>query len=136
MAAAEDMELIQLVVTTAFFHRILKEEIYLEQPESHVATGQENKVYRLHKSLYGLKQNSRNWNEKFDKFFTKFGLVPSNANSCVYNLRRGGEIIVVAISVDYGFVASSSKQIISEIIQHLQLKFEIVSRPADYLSAC
>ncbi len=47
-------------VTTAFLHGILKEEIYLEKTEGHVAKVQEKKVYRLHKSLYGLKQTSRN----------------------------------------------------------------------------
>ena len=100
MAAAEDMKLFQLDVTIAFLYGILKEEIYLEQPEGHVATGQEKKLYRLQKSLYGLKQASRNWNEKFGDFLTKFGFVPSNADSCVYTLRRGGERTVVAIWVD------------------------------------
>ena len=126
------MKLFQLDVTIAFLYGIFKEEIYLEQPEGHVATGQENKLYRLQKSLYGLKQASRNWNEKFGDFLTKFGFVPSNADSCVYTLQRGGEITVVAIWVDDGLVASSNKQIISDIIRHLQLEFEIVSRPADY----
>jgi hypothetical protein len=63
-------------VTTAFLHGVLKEEVYLRQPEGHVIPGQETQVYRLQKSLYGLKQASRNWNEKFDEFLTKFGLVP------------------------------------------------------------
>lgn len=132
LAAAEDLELFQLDVTTAFLHGVLREEIYLEQPKGRIIGGQENKVYRLHKSLYGLKQASRNWNEKFGEFLSRFGLNPSNADTCVYHLRRGGEMTVVSIWVDDGLVASSSKQVISEIIHYLQLEFEIVSRPADY----
>lgn len=60
VTAAEDLELYQLDVTTAFLHGVLKEEVYLRQPEGHVIPGQETQVYRLHKSLYGLKQASRN----------------------------------------------------------------------------
>lgn len=131
VTAAEDLELYQLDVTTAFLHGVLKEEVYLRQPEGHVIPGQETQVYRLHKSLYGLKQASRNWNEKFDEFLTKFGLVPSQADSCVYFLRKDGEITIVSIWVDDGLVASSSKKIVLEIIEYLQLQFEIVSRPAD-----
>jgi hypothetical protein len=43
-------------VKTAFLNGELDEEIYMNQPDGFVAPGQENKVYRLRKSLYGLKQ--------------------------------------------------------------------------------
>ncbi len=51
---------------------------------------------------------------------------------CLHSTTRWRNNSIVAIWVDDGLVASSSKQVISEIIQHLQLEFEIVSRPADY----
>ena len=37
-----------------YLHMVLKEEIYIEQPEDSIA--QEDKVCRLMHSLYGLKQ--------------------------------------------------------------------------------
>ena len=43
-------------VKTAFLNSELEEEIYMEQPESFVVHGQENKVCKLDKFLYGLKQ--------------------------------------------------------------------------------
>ena len=42
-------------VTTTFLNDELKEEIYMEQPEGFVIHGQESKVYKLDKYLYGLK---------------------------------------------------------------------------------
>jgi hypothetical protein len=33
----------------------LEEEIYMDQPDGFIANGQENKVCKLLKSLYGLK---------------------------------------------------------------------------------
>ena len=43
-------------VKLAYLHGVLKEEIYMEQLEDFVAKGKENKVCRLMRSLYGLKQ--------------------------------------------------------------------------------
>ena len=44
----------------------LEEEIYTDQPEGFVELVQENKVCKLIKSLYDLKQTPKQWHEKFD----------------------------------------------------------------------
>ena len=55
IVVAKNLELIQLDVTTDFFHGNLEEEINMEQPKGFVASGQGHLVCRLKKSLYGLK---------------------------------------------------------------------------------
>ncbi len=131
IAATEDLELLQIDVTTAFLHGELEEELYLQQPEGFTVTGKESSVYRLHKSLYGLKQASRTWNQKFDDFLTRFGLTASLADPCVYYLREGCNITMVAIWVDDGLVASNRKELLLAIVQYLQTHFRITSGPAD-----
>ena len=59
VVATDNLESIQLDVKMAFLHSDLKEEIYIEQPKGFVATGQEQLVFQLRKSLYGLKQEPR-----------------------------------------------------------------------------
>uniref|UniRef100_A0A6N2K712 Integrase catalytic domain-containing protein n=1 Tax=Salix viminalis TaxID=40686 RepID=A0A6N2K712_SALVM len=54
----------QMDVKTAFLNGELEEEIYMDQPEGFVATGTENLVCRL-RSIYGLKQASRQCGSKF-----------------------------------------------------------------------
>ena len=54
--AIHNLEIHQMDVKTAFLNGDLDEEIYMEQTEVFIVPGQENKVCRLVKSIYGLKQ--------------------------------------------------------------------------------
>ena len=55
IASLYNMDIHQMDVKITFLNGQLDEEIYMEQPEGFVVEGQENKVCRLVKSLYGLK---------------------------------------------------------------------------------
>ena len=55
-AALQDWEIEAMDVKLAYLHRVLKEEIYMEQLEGFIAQGDEDKVCRLVHSLYRLKQ--------------------------------------------------------------------------------
>ncbi|GJW10416.1 retrovirus-related pol polyprotein from transposon TNT 1-94 [Tanacetum coccineum] len=48
-------------VRTTFLNGILREEVYVSQPEGFVDPENPNHVYKLKKALYGLKQASRAW---------------------------------------------------------------------------
>ena len=56
IAALRNLEIHQMDVKTTFLNGDLDKEIYMEQPEDFIAFGQEKKVCRLVKSMYGLKQ--------------------------------------------------------------------------------
>ena len=51
----EDLHLEKLDVKTTFIHVDLDEEIYMAQPQGFEVKGKENLVWKLKKSLYGLK---------------------------------------------------------------------------------
>ena len=55
IATIHNLEIHQMDVKTTFLNGDLDEEIYMEQPEGFIVPGQEKKVCRLDKSLYGLK---------------------------------------------------------------------------------
>ena len=50
-----NLELYQMDVKTAFLNGELDEEIYMDQPIDFVTKGQEHKVCKLKRSIYGLK---------------------------------------------------------------------------------
>ena len=50
-----DYEIWQMDVKTAFFNGNLEEDIYMQQPKEFVASGKDNLVCKLQKSIYGLK---------------------------------------------------------------------------------
>ncbi|KAA0034969.1 gag/pol protein [Cucumis melo var. makuwa] len=54
-----DYEIWQIDVKTAFLNDNLEESIFMSQPEGFITQGQEQKVCKLNRSIYGLKQASR-----------------------------------------------------------------------------
>ena len=52
-------------VKLAYLHRVFKEDIYMEQLEGFIAKGEENKVCKLVRSPYRLKQAGQVWNRTF-----------------------------------------------------------------------
>jgi hypothetical protein len=59
LVAHFDLELHQMDVKTAFLNGHLDDTIFMTQPEGYVVKGKENMGCRLKKSIYGLKQASR-----------------------------------------------------------------------------
>jgi len=53
-------------VKMAFLNGNLSKYVYMTQPEGFVDPKNARKVYKLMKSIYGLKQASRSWNLQFN----------------------------------------------------------------------
>ena len=71
IAAAQNWEIHQMDVKTAFLHGKLSDELYLAAPKGFDFP--EGKVMRLKKSLYGLKQAPRNWYNTLSEFLISNG---------------------------------------------------------------
>jgi hypothetical protein len=80
-------------VKTTFLNGELDEDIYVDQPDGFVVKGEEQKVCKLLKFLYCLKQAPKQWHEKLDTTLTSVGYVVNEADRCVY-YRLGGVILL------------------------------------------
>ncbi|GJS15739.1 retrovirus-related pol polyprotein from transposon TNT 1-94 [Tanacetum coccineum] len=67
-AAHMNMIVYQMDVKTAFLNGILREEVYVSQPDGFVDQDNPNHVYKLKKALYGLKQAPHAWYDLLSKF--------------------------------------------------------------------
>jgi hypothetical protein len=89
-------------VKIAFVNGELEEKIYMTQSDGFVVKGQEDKVCKLVKSLYVLKQAHKQWHEKFDVTLISAGFSVNEASRCVY-YRHGGvrELYYACMSMTY-----------------------------------
>ncbi|GJY31335.1 retrovirus-related pol polyprotein from transposon TNT 1-94, partial [Tanacetum coccineum] len=66
-ATHKNMTVYQMDVKTSFLNGVLREEVYVSQPEGFIDQDHPNDMYRLNKALYGLKQAPRAWYDQFSK---------------------------------------------------------------------
>ncbi|PWA63339.1 zinc finger, CCHC-type [Artemisia annua] len=100
IAAYYDYEIWQMDVKTAFLNGRLDEDIYMEQPEGYVNPEFPNRVCKLQRFIYGLKQASRQCNKRFDEEIKKFGFSQNLDEPCVYHKASGSNVIFFILYVD------------------------------------
>lgn len=125
LAASNGWEIHHLDVKTAFLHGELKEDVYVKQPEGFVIEGSENKVYKLKKALYGLRQAPRVWNEKLNNVLERLKFTKCSKEPSLYHKRRGGNLRLVAVYVDDLLVTESSLELIVEFKKEMSKVFEM-----------
>ena len=113
IAASLKLNIFQDDVPTAFLKGNIKETIYMEQPEG-FQEGSKNDVCWLKKTLYGLKQSPREWNNVLDGYLKEQGVTQSKSDTCIYfksttsktghcpinDIKNGAPVLLVGVYVD------------------------------------
>jgi len=84
LASSKSWSLSHLDVKSAFLNGPLEEDMYVTQPPGFEVSGKEHMVYKLHKTLYGLKQVPRAWNKRIDQFLLQIGFKKCKAEYGIY----------------------------------------------------
>ena len=124
IVALRNLEAHQMDVKIAFLNRDLEEEIYIEQPEGFYAPGQEKKVCRLEKSLYGLKQTPKQWHEKFDNVMLSHGFKINKCDKCVYVKDDEHEYVIVCLYINDMLIVGSDGKMITSTKNMLNSRFD------------
>lgn len=114
----------QLDVNNAFLHGDLHEDVYMKIPQGYAREG-DARVCRLRKSLYGLRQASRNWYHKFTGALVSIGFKQSKADHSLFTFRRGESFVGALIYVDDVLLAGNDEKKIQYVKDFLDKKFSI-----------
>lgn len=125
LAAKHEWEVHHLDVKSAFLNGTLYKEVYVNQPEGYVKAGQEGKVYRLFKALYGLRQAPRAWYTKLNKCLLKLGFVKCPLEHDVYTKREGDESLIIGVYVDDLIITGTSVSNICKFKNQMATEFEM-----------
>ena len=93
------------------------EELYMQAPPGY--DSDLHIIKHLLKSLYGLKQASRCWYDTLVRALKSLGFTTSVADPGVFITHVSGQILILAVHVDYCVLAGSSSDLISEYKQKL-----------------
>ncbi|GKA15012.1 retrovirus-related pol polyprotein from transposon TNT 1-94 [Tanacetum coccineum] len=89
-----NMIIYQMDIKTAFLNGILREEVYVSQPDGFVDPKNPNHVYKLKKSLYGLKQAPRAWYDLLSSFLLSQKFSKGTVDPTLFIRREGKDILL------------------------------------------
>jgi hypothetical protein len=126
LAANLDWPLQQFDVKNAFLHGELSEEVYMDLPPGcMIPEIHSQKVCRLKKSLYGLKQSPRAWFGRFTKSMIDFGYHQSNSDHTLFLKRKQDKITTLIVYVDDMVVTGNDPEERKNLQNYLSKEFEM-----------
>ncbi|GJW65092.1 retrovirus-related pol polyprotein from transposon TNT 1-94, partial [Tanacetum coccineum] len=122
-AAHMNMIVYQMDVKTAFLNGILREEVYVSQPDGFLDQDNPNHLYKLKKALYGLKQAPRAWYDLLLKFLLSQEFSKGTVNPTLFIRRHEKDILLVQIYIDDIIFASTTPELYYRFSKRLRASF-------------
>ncbi|GJU64183.1 retrovirus-related pol polyprotein from transposon TNT 1-94 [Tanacetum coccineum] len=114
---------------------ILREEVYVSQPDGFVDQDNPNHVYKLKKALYGLKQAPRAWYDLLSKFLLSQEFSKGTVDPTLFIRRQDKDLLLVQIYVDDIIFASTTPELCDQfsIIICSQFKMPMMGKISFFL---
>ncbi|KAL2461978.1 cysteine-rich RLK (RECEPTOR-like protein kinase) 8 [Abeliophyllum distichum] len=127
LSANLDWPLQQFEVNNAFLHGELYEEVYMELPLSYkIEEKQGQKVCKLRKSLYGLKQSPRAWFGRFTSATKAVGYKQSkSADHTLFLKKQQGKAIALIVYVDDMIVKENDPEERKALQEYMSREFKM-----------
>ena len=127
LAAQFNCHMEQFDIPNAYVKASVDEGIYLSQPEAFIDEHWPERVLKLKKALYDLKQAGRNWNQHFKEFLLSLGLVQCRCDPCMYYMvvEEGTTFVIMIVYVDDVLALSPSAQAVELFLEAVDREFNI-----------
>jgi hypothetical protein len=125
----------QLDVKTAYLNGDVDTEIYLAPPGGYESEFGD-KVLKLKKAIYGLKQSGLKWNETITKYLHSIGFKQSSNDPCLFLRMRDGKLTgMIVLYVDDILLSCKTQQELREVRDKLTARFSmnLLGKPKSYL---
>ncbi|GKD59136.1 retrovirus-related pol polyprotein from transposon TNT 1-94, partial [Tanacetum coccineum] len=104
---------------------LLREELYVSQPDGFVDPDNPNHVYKLKKALYGLKQAPHAWYDMLSSFLISQDFSKGLVDPTLFIHREGKELLLVQIYVDDIIFAASTPELCDLFAKIMCSKFKM-----------
>ena len=126
LATNFDWPLQQFDVKNAFLPGERSKEVYMDLPPGCMVTErQKQKVWKVKKSLYGLKQSLRAWLGRFTKSMSTFGYKLNNSDHTLFLKKQHEKITTLIVYVDDMIVTSNNPEEMKALKEYLSKEFEM-----------
>jgi hypothetical protein len=99
-AASKRFKLYQMDMKSAFQNGVIREEVFVRQPPSFENPKYPNRVYKLSKALYELKQAPRAWYTRLKTFVLEHGYVMGSIDKTLFTLKYDNDFLLIQIYMD------------------------------------
>ena len=127
----------QLDVETAFLYGEIDDDIYMEIPEGIISSREirSSNLWKLHKSLYGLKISPKKWNDMFTQVIENLGFESHYLDPCLFIKSNSRGQIFVLLYVDDILIMGNDEREIKYNINKLSEAFTIknLGQPKEFL---
>jgi hypothetical protein len=82
-------------VKSAFLNSVIQEEVYVRQPPYFESSKYLDRVYKLSKALYRLKQASWAWYARLKTFLLEHGCVMGSVDKTLFTLNHDTDFLLV-----------------------------------------
>jgi hypothetical protein len=104
---------------------ILEEEVYVRQVHGFESEKYPQRVYKLRKAMYGLKQTPRAWYDRLRGFLFERGFEMGKVDQTLFLLRQGKEILILQVYVDDIVFRGSSNSLVARFAEDMSREFEM-----------